>query len=118
MFDSDSSAEFVLVDLGDGVIAKAEVTDLGRESVGAGTLSFEGVAKAITKISQFYASSIQEIRPTKATLKYGLAISVEQGSLMAALVRGTGTANLEVTLEWENSPNSNESQKRKLPPNS
>lgn len=37
-------------------------------------------------------------------MKYGLAIGIEQGSLVAAIVRGTGTANLEITLEWENKP--------------
>ena len=104
MPDSELKTELIPVDLGDGVIAQVEVIETGREKVGAGTLPFNSVAKAITKISQVVSAPIQAVKPTKATVKYGLAIGIEQGSLVAAIVRGTGTANLEVTLEWENKP--------------
>lgn len=102
MLQSDIQSELVSVDLGDGIIAKVEVIDTGREEVGLSSLSFDSVTKTIAQISQLYATAIQQVRPTKATVKYGIAISIEQGSLMAALVRGTGDANLEITLEWEN----------------
>jgi hypothetical protein len=104
MADSDLQTELIPVDLGDGIIAQVEVIETGREKVSAGTMPFDSVAKAITKISQVVAAPIQVVRPTKATVKYGLAIGIEQGSLVAAIVRGTGTANLEITLEWENKP--------------
>jgi hypothetical protein len=104
MPDLELKTELIPVDLGDGVIAQVEVIETGREKVSAGTLPFDSVAKAITKISQVVSAPIQAVKPTKATVKYGLAIGIEQGSLVAAIVRGTGTANLEVTLEWENKP--------------
>lgn len=104
MTDSELKTELVLIDLGDGVIAQVEVVETGREKVSAGTLPFDSVAKAIAKISQVVAAPIQAARPTKATVKYGLAIGIEQGSLVAAIVRGKGTANLEITLEWEHKP--------------
>jgi len=44
---------------------------------------------------------IKKAKPTRASLTFGLEIGIEQGSLMAALVRGTGNATLEITLEWE-----------------
>ncbi|MGB5633065.1 MAG: CU044_2847 family protein [Waterburya sp.] len=104
MMDSELQTELIPVDLGDGVIAQVEVIGSGREKAGASTLPFNSVARAITKISQAVASPIQAVRPTKATVKYGLAIGIEQGSLVATIVRGTGTANLEITLEWDNKP--------------
>lgn len=104
--ESELTTEFISVDLGEGVIAQVEVIEAGREKVSAGTLPFESVAKAITKLSQVVAAPIQAVKPTKATVKYGLAIGIEQGSLVAAIVRGTGKANLEITLEWQNQPKS------------
>lgn len=97
---SESSTELVTVDLGDDVIVKIEVLETGREKVKAGVLPFDSVAKAITKISQIVAQPIQSVKPTKATVKYGLAIGIEEGGLVAAIVRGSSTANLEITLEW------------------
>jgi hypothetical protein len=44
---------------------------------------------------------LEQVKPTKASVKYGLEIGIEQGSLVAAIVRGTGKANLEISLEWE-----------------
>lgn len=108
MFDSDSQGELVTVDLGDDIIAQVEVIDTGREQVGAGTLPFNSIAKAINRLSQIIAKPIQEVKPTKAIVKYGLAIGIEEGSLVAAVVRGTGKANLEITLEWENKPDTNQ----------
>jgi hypothetical protein len=109
MTDSNLRTELISVDLGDGVIAQVEVLEPERKKVSAEILKFEGVGKAIAKISQVVAAPIQAARPTKATIKYGLAIKVEQGSLVAAIVRGAGTANLEITLEWSNTPSSEKS---------
>ena len=104
MVDSELQTDLIPVDLGEGVIVQVEVIETGREKVSAGTLPFDSVSKAISKISQIVAAPIQAVKPTKATVKYGLAIGIEQGSLVAAIVRGTGTANLEITLEWSNTP--------------
>lgn len=108
MLDRGSQGELIKVDLGDDVIAQIEVIETGRERVSAQRLPFDSIAKAISKISQIVAKPIQEVKPTKATVKYGLAIGIEEGSLVAAVVRGTGKANLEITLEWENKPVSNQ----------
>ena len=102
MQEVDSVTERISVDLGDGVTAQIEVVSTGREKVKAGVLSFESVSKAIAKMAQIVAAPIQAVKPTKATVTYGVEVGIEQGSLVAAFVRGTGTANLEITLEWEN----------------
>ncbi|MEM9805354.1 MAG: CU044_2847 family protein [Cyanobacteria bacterium P01_D01_bin.56] len=113
---SDTQTELVPIDLGEGVVAKVEVIATGREEVGIGSLSFNSVTRTIAQLSRLYADAIQKVRPDKATIKYGLAIGIDQGSLMAALVRGTGNANVEITLEWENPapgklPNQSDDQK-------
>lgn len=104
MTEQNPTSERITVDLGDGVIAQVEiaVTGTGREKVKAGVLSFEAVSNAIAKMAEIVAVPIQAVKPTKATVKYGVEVGIEQGSLVAAFVRGTGKANLEITLEWEN----------------
>jgi hypothetical protein len=106
----DSQTELISVDLGDGVIAQIEVTVPERRKISSEILKFESIGKTIAKISQVIAAPIQSAKPSKATIKYGLAIKVEQGGLVAAIVRGAGTANLEITLEWTNTPSSNKSE--------
>lgn len=114
MKEVDTASERIAVDLGDGVIAQIEVTGTGREKVKAGTVPFESVSKAIAKMAQIVAAPIQSVKPTKATVKYGVEVGIEQGSLVAAFVRGTGKANLEITLEWENRGKISSSEASKL----
>ena len=103
MREEEVSTDKIKVDLGDGVFAYMEVKQTGRQKVAAGTqLPFTSVTTAITKISQDVGAALQQVKPTKATIKYGVEVSIEQGSLMASIVRGSGKANLEITLEWEN----------------
>jgi hypothetical protein len=96
------------VDLGDGVIVQMDVTQIGdgglQEVSGGGRLPFTGVLNGMTKVAEVIAGSVQKVKPSKATVKYGLEIGVEEGSLMAAIVRGSGSANFEITLEWDNTP--------------
>lgn len=101
MREDEASTDKIKVDLGDGIFAYMEVAETGREKVKAGGLPFTSVTKAITQISKEVGASIQKVQPKKATIKYGVEVGIEQGSLMANIVRGSGKANLEITLEWE-----------------
>lgn len=83
---------------------EVEVARTGRENVSAmpsGTKSFQPVVDSMQAIASAVNDSLERIKPTKASVKYGLKIGIEQGSLMAAIVKGKGDANLEITLEWE-----------------
>ncbi|MGK7888767.1 MAG: CU044_2847 family protein [Leptolyngbyaceae cyanobacterium] len=106
MATGSSASDKVMVDLGDGVQVQVEVAATGRQKVAAGAppLDVEPALKGITKVAEMVAGSIQKVKPTKATVKYGLELGVEQGGLMASIVRGTGKASFEITLEWENKP--------------
>ncbi|WP_264308818.1 CU044_2847 family protein [Nodosilinea nodulosa] len=52
---------------------------------------------------QMIATPIQNARPKKATVKFGMELAIESGQLTAVIVKGSGKANLEITLEWERS---------------
>ncbi|HIK57115.1 MAG TPA: hypothetical protein IGS37_18380 [Synechococcales cyanobacterium M55_K2018_004] len=78
-----------------------EVAQTGREDVGFDVKSFKTVTDSIRAIASAITASLEQVKPTKASVKYGLEIGIEQGSLVAAIVRGTGKANLEISLEWE-----------------
>ncbi len=84
-----------------GTIVWVEVAQTGREDVGFDVKSFKTVTDSIQAIASAITTSLETVKPTKASVKYGLEIGIEQGSLVAAIVRGTGKANLEISLEWE-----------------
>jgi hypothetical protein len=98
---ADSRSNTVPVQLPNNTLVKVEVAQTGREDVGFDAKSFQGVTDAIEGIAEAITGSLNKISPNKASVKFGLEIQIEQGSLVAAIVRGTGKANLEVTLEWE-----------------
>lgn len=85
----------------EGTIVWVEVAQTGREDVGFDVKSFKTVTDSIRAIASAITASLEQVKPTKASVKYGLEIGIEQGSLVAAIVRGTGKANLEISLEWE-----------------
>ena len=107
---AESRSSTIPLKLPNDALIKVEVAQTGREDVGFDVKSFQGVTDAIEGISEAITDSLEKISPNKASVKFGLEIQIEQGSLVAAIVRGTGKANLEVTLEWEKATSSNPSQ--------
>lgn len=91
----------VPVQLPNGAIVKVEVASTGREDVGFDVKQFQPVAEAIEGVVQMIAAPIQKVRPKKATVKFGMELAIESGQLTAVIVKGSGKANLEITLEWE-----------------
>lgn len=101
---AESRSDTVPVQLPNGAIVKVEVTKTGREDVGFDTKQFQPVADAIEGVVQMIAEPIQKVRPKKATVKFGMELAIEAGQLTAIIVKGSGKANLEITLEWETQP--------------
>ena len=98
---AESRSETVPVQLPNGAIVKVEVTKSGREDVGFDTKQFQPVADAIEGVVQMIAAPIQKVKPKKATVKFVMELAIESGQLTAIIVKGSGKANLEITLEWE-----------------
>ena len=100
---SDSRSNTVPVQLPNGATVKFEITQTGREDVSFDAKQFQPVADAIEGVVQMIATPIQKARPKKATVKFGMELAIESGQLTAVIVKGSGKANLEITLEWERS---------------
>ena len=98
---AESRSETVPVQLPNGVIVKVEVTKTGREDAGFDVKQFQPVADAIEGVVQMIAAPMQKVKPKKATVKFGMELAIESGQLTAVIVKGSGKANLEITLEWE-----------------
>lgn len=63
--------------------------------------SFEQVTQTVKSISQALVAVWREVQPSKASAEFGLEIGYEPGNISALLVKGSGKANLKITLEWE-----------------
>ncbi len=87
--------------LADGTIIYVQAQPFGGEQqVSAHLPSFEEVTHAISGIAKPLVQMLEEIKPRKATLEFGVEIALEAGQLTALLVKGTGETSLKITLEW------------------
>jgi hypothetical protein len=71
-------------------------------------MSFEGVANSITSIADAMTSALEHIKPDKASVEFGVDVTVESGALTGLIVKGTGGATLTITLEWASATAENE----------
>ena len=98
--------QIVKTKLPNGAVIHVEAARLGSKEQDVAfdprkALNFEGVANSLEGISDAIVLSLQKLKPHKATVEFGLQIGVESGQLTALIVKGSGTANLKITLEWE-----------------
>lgn len=99
----ESRTEVVQVELSEGRTLYIEATPLGgEEEVGiTEQLKLEDVEKTIESVVSTVWHVLQKIRPTKGTAEFGIEVGIENGTLTGLLVKGSGKANVKVTLEWE-----------------
>jgi hypothetical protein len=107
--------KFVPVKLENGAIVKFEASsfeELIDENAGetgevlqgevSGVLDqLQDVKQAIEGISQTLKSSLDQAKPSKASVQFGIELGYESGQLTAMIVKGQGKANLSITLEWD-----------------
>ena len=90
--------------LSDGTIVNVEVTPIGEQLASLETRVFQKATGIIKSIAEDVTGTLKDIsetvKPDKFSVKLGLQIGVEAGELTALIVKGTGTANLEITMEW------------------
>ena len=97
--------ELIKAELANGTIVHIQATVLGGEEAVAFTLpSFKEVTDAIEGIAEALVTTLQKVKPRKASVEFGLEVALEAGHLTALLVKGAGTSNLKITLEWGESP--------------
>jgi Trypsin-co-occurring domain 1 len=97
----ESRTTIVPVLLPNGKEIRVEATLLpGEEEVSFKTLPVAELFDAVEGIAQAVMTTLQKVQPRKASVELGLEVGLEAGRLTALLVKGTGTANLKLTLEW------------------
>jgi Trypsin-co-occurring domain 1 len=73
----------------------------GRERVSVlQGISEEQLRAPLVALGKTVAAVIEKIAPAKATAEFDIEIGIESGQLTALLCKGSGKANLKVTLEW------------------
>lgn len=65
-------------------------------------LEYKKFSLVAEKIASQTIEPLKKLKAKKVTLKMGLSIGIESGSLTAIIVKGTGNANMELSIEWEN----------------
>lgn len=76
----------------------------GDERIVPSLAPFSQLTGAVESIAKSIVTTLQKVKPRRASVEFGLEIGVDSGKLTALLVKGTGTANLKITLEWEEMP--------------
>jgi hypothetical protein len=85
----------------DGQTVFMEVTVLGGEQEIAGrVMSFEGVRAAIEAMTSGLRSAAEKAQPSRLAMEFGCEVAAEAGNLTALFVKGSGKANVKITLEW------------------
>ncbi len=93
--------EMIKTHLPNGTTLYVETVLLGgEEEVGITLPDFDEVTHVLEGISQSVVAVLEKVKPRKASIEFGLEMALESGQLTALLVKGTGTSNLKVTLEW------------------
>ncbi|MBH8574289.1 hypothetical protein I8752_14930 [Nostocaceae cyanobacterium CENA369] len=94
--------KIIPVELADGTNIKVEATAIDDRKVSVQAQHFHQVTAVVESLSKDIAQAIQNVKPNKASVKFGIEIGIESGKLTPLLVKGTSTANFEITLEWVN----------------
>ena len=99
------TAKIIPVELSDGTIIKVEATALGEQQVSFQTRPFREFISSLKIIVKEIANPLREItqavQPDKMSITLGVDVSIESGQLTALIVKGGGSANLGITMEWK-----------------
>lgn len=92
-----------LVSAGDAQFYVEVVEGGGPAPIGddGGPLSFDGVRATVEGIATEMAQVWQRVRPSEASVEFGLKVTAKSGKLTGLLVEGGGEATLTVTLTWK-----------------
>jgi hypothetical protein len=101
----ETVTEIVKAKLPNGAYVHIETTILeGEEEVALTPPTFIEVIHVIEGIAESVVTALEKVKPQKAIAEFGLEVALESGKLTAMLVKGSGTAHLNITMEWENKP--------------
>jgi len=92
----------VPVDLGGGLTIAVEAVDLGGNEKVAdfSNAQLDRVAAQVQAVGRKIGAAIAGVGAKAGKVEFGVELAVESGELTALLVKGSGKATLNVTLEW------------------
>lgn len=99
----DQRTEIVSMKLEDGSIVKVRASALrGSEDVMdlKKILQFSEVAETIENTARTVLSTIEKVGPNKASVEFGVEVSIESSGVTALLANGSGKGNLKIILKW------------------
>jgi hypothetical protein len=80
------------------------VADGGEQQVSNEVVeSLQTALDSIKAIGHRVAEAAKAIEPDRFSVQLGFSFKLEQGTLVAMLVKGSGSASLTVKLEWDRS---------------
>ncbi len=99
---SDGNVTEVPVVLDGALLYVQAVADEGEhEVVGGKVVESLGTAMdAIKAVGHQVTQAVKAIEPDQFSIQLGFEFKLEQGTLVALLVRGGGTASVTVTMQW------------------
>lgn len=109
----ENSTVAVPVELANGVIVRVQATtgeanspstSVGEEvesDVSLNLRPLKEINDAIEGIAATIKAAVDNVKPTKATVEFGLEFEFQAGQLTALIIQGSEKANLKISLEWE-----------------
>ena len=97
----DSQNVTVQLNVGGKQVIQVEAeAPAGYQDVSISTASMDGLLEQVRLFAEKLRPALQQAKPTKASVEFGVSFSVEAGQLVAVVAKGTGTANIKICLEW------------------
>jgi len=97
----ETKTDVVKVQLDNGAVVHIETAMLGGdEEVAFGLPQFDAIGPIVEGIAGSVEKMLCHVKPSKASVEFGLELALETGQLTALLVKGSGTSSMKITLEW------------------
>ena len=75
--------------------------EISRDPTGlAYEFHLDEVCEIIGQVAQSIGKGLERLKAKRTVVEFGVEIGAEAGHLTALIVKGTGKANLKVTVEW------------------
>ena len=103
-----NETELIPVKVKNGANIRVEVTRLDQSvasttnrNISAPAIpDLDPVWEMVSQISSTIGEKLEKAKAKKAVVEFGIEIGLESGKLTAMLLKGTGKANVKITLEW------------------
>jgi hypothetical protein len=85
---------------GKTVLVEAVVHDKEQDISRNQVFSIEGALDIIRDVAEALADTLEQVKPNKVSVEFGLSLAVKSGALTALIMNGSGEGSLKIALEW------------------